>query len=676
MAGLLGIGFRVHAQNPLSRFQGLGGGGRTAGPGDTLQHRKNDTITINFRYLDSSRLQKMDSSVRDFSKKIPQPPTYINLGNLGTPARDLIFSPRMKSGWDPGWHAYDLYVYSTDDIKFYNTTKPYTELSYLIGSKVESLIGVMHTQNIGPNLNFMFEYRLINSPGTFQNQNTNHNNYRFSVWHRSKNKRYQAFFALVASKLQASENGGLSNDSDLNSIAYTDRATAPVRLGNNLPKPLGNPFSSNVSTGTKYTTGTFLLRQQYDLGQKDSVVTDTTVIPLFYPRLRLEHTISYTTYHYRFLDRSVPPDYTLDSAYYEDNYHLNYIKPLDTFFREVRWKDLTNDFSFYTFPDAKNPQQFLKLGASLQLLTGVYDTSNLIYGSLINITHKMNENNLFVHGEYRNKTRNQKWDIEAFGKLYVKGLNTGDYNASISLKRLLSKRIGYLELGFQNTNRTPSRAFDPNSPLYYDTPKSFSKENITNIFATIERPQSHLRLRGSYYLMSNYSYFSGYYKEEQQSALFNLLQVSLQKEFIIHGPWKWRTLVVMQQVAGSSPVHVPLIVTHNQVGYDGNLGFQHLNISFGLELRYFTGYKADGYSPLTGQFYSQNDTTVRQHLPDITAYLHFRIRTFTAYVRTENLNTARAGATGFGFSNNNFVAPNYPSPGLLIRIGIFWGFIN
>ncbi|HZE85141.1 MAG TPA: putative porin, partial [Puia sp.] len=250
------------------------------------------------------------------------------------------------------------------------------------------------------------------------------------------------------------------------------------------------------------------------------------------------------------------------------------------------------------------------------------------------------------------------------------------YNASISLKRLLSKRIGYLELGFQNTNRTPSRAFDPNSPLYYDTPKSFSKENITNIFATIERPQSHLRLRGSYYLMSNYSYFSGYYKEEQQSALFNLLQVSLQKEFIIHGPWKWRTLVVMQQVAGSSPVHVPLIVTHNQVGYDGNLGFQHLNISFGLELRYFTGYKADGYSPLTGQFYSQNDTTVRQHLPDITAYLHFRIRTFTAYVRTENLNTARAGATGFGFSNNNFVAPNYPSPGLLIRIGIFWGFIN
>ena len=45
---------------------------------------------------------------------------------------------------------------------------------------------------------------------------------------------------------------------------------------------------------------TYLMRQQYDLGQKDSiVVNDTTVVPLFYPRVRFEHTISYNTYKYR-----------------------------------------------------------------------------------------------------------------------------------------------------------------------------------------------------------------------------------------------------------------------------------------------------------------------------------------------------------------------------------------
>src|ERR1700759_1566317 len=89
---LSGAGLR--AQNPLSRFGNIGGGGRGGGT-DTLAHRKEDTISINFRYLDSSRLLQLDSSILDFSRRIPRPNTWINLGNLGTPARDLVFTPRM-----------------------------------------------------------------------------------------------------------------------------------------------------------------------------------------------------------------------------------------------------------------------------------------------------------------------------------------------------------------------------------------------------------------------------------------------------------------------------------------------------------------------------------------------------------------------------------------------------
>jgi len=94
-------------------------------------------------------------------------------------------------------------------------------------------------------------------------------------------------------------------------------------------------------------------------------------------------------------------------------------------------------------------------------------------------------------------------------------------------------------------------------------------------------------------------------------------------------------------------------------------------------MRYFTPYKADGYSPVVGQFFTQTETTIKQKLPDISGYLNFRIRSFTAYVRAENLNTMQVnGASGFGFTNNNLVAPHYPYPGLRIRIGIFWSFVN
>ena len=132
----------------------------------------------------------------------------------------------------------------------------------------------------------------------------------------------------------------------------------------------------------------------------------------------------------------------------------------------------------------------------------------------------------------------------------------------------------------------------------------------------------------------------------------------------------------MQQVAGSSPVHVPLLVSFNQVGYDGSFGFKNLFASFGVEVRYISAYKADGYSPLTGQFFSQGDSTVRQHLPDLSMYLHFRVRSFTSYLRVEGLNAIAFSPNGFGFYHNNFVAPSYPSAGMVIRFGFIWGFIN
>jgi hypothetical protein len=664
----------LHAQDPLSRFRNFGGGGGGQKGADTLAHRKADTITINYRYLDSSRYLRMDSSVYDFSRKVPQPPTWINLGNTGAPARDLVFTPRMISGWDPGWHAYDLYAFKVDETRFYHTTKPYTELGYLLGSKSEQFIDVQHTQNIRPNWNFAFEYRLINAVGAFQNTNTNHNNYRLSSWYQSKNKRYQNFFVLVASKITASDNGGLQNPTDLDSLAYTNQATLPVRLGNGLARASSNPFAPIIITGTRYNTATLVMRQQYDLGQKDSIVTDTTVIPLFYPRLRLEHNISYSTYRYQFTDYSVSGTYSLDSTYYADAMHRPYVLPTDSFMRRDKWTDVTNDFSIYQFPDSKNPQQFIKVGASLQLLHGIFDTS--ITNNVVT-AHRVKAQNEFIHGEYRNKTRNQKWDIEAFGKLYLNGLNSGDYNASISLRGLIGRRIGYLQLGFQNTNRTPSFVFDQASSFYLDTSRrTFAKENTTHLFAAFEQPQLKLILKGSYYLMSNYAYFEDYYKQRQASTLFNLLQITAQKEFDVARHWKWRALAVVQQVAGSSPVHVPLLTLYNQFGYEGNLGFRNLLIDFGTEVRYISWYKADGYVPLSGQFFTQNDTTVHQHLPDINLYLHFRIRSFTAYVRAENLNTMAFNPVGFGFYHNNFVTPNYPTPGLLIRFGFFWGFVN
>ncbi len=647
------------------KLQQIGGSGGLGSPGsgggnDSLQSRNKleDSITIRFRYLDSTGTYLLDSSINDFTKRFPVPATHIHLGNTGTASRSLLFSPLLTAGWDPGFHALDAYKWKLEQVRFFNTTRPYSELNYVLASRAEQIIEVMHTQNIKPDWNFAFQYRFINSPGFFKNQKSNHNNYLLTSRFQSTNRRYQAWVVLLSNQLKSAENGGMKTDKDyLQDPIYKNRFNIPTNIGGDTEFET-DFFNTKIGTGNKYSEFTFLLRQQFDLGKKDSLVTDSTVIPLFFPRLRFEHTFQFNKRKYIF------EDYLADSVYYQDFYDRTLPDPTDTVYLKDGWKEMINDFSIYQFPDAKNQQQYIRLGAALQNMAGQFTGGNNKFY------------NVFGHFEYRNKTRNLKWDMTAFGKLYFVGLNSGDYEARASLQRFVSRKAGYLQLGFENVNRTPSFIYDSRSSFYLlPSSNSFKKENITHLSASLSQPLSRLNLSAHYYLLTNYSYITNYYELKQESTLFNVLQIGLQKVIRVGKRWTWHADVYFQQTIGDAPVNLPLIYTRNRFGYEGNLGFPNLNIAFGTEVRYHTPYKAAGYSPVIGQFYFQDSVTIRNSVPQIDGYVHFRIRPFKLFFRAENLNTAN-WQEGFGFTNNNFTAPGYAMPGLVFRLGIFWSFVN
>ncbi|MBK7306881.1 MAG: hypothetical protein IPI88_07440 [Chitinophagaceae bacterium] len=116
-----------------------------------------------------------------------------------------------------------------------------------------------------------------------------------------------------------------------------------------------------------------------------------------------------------------------------------------------------------------------------------------------------------------------------------------------------------------------------------------------------------------------------------------------------------------------------MLFTRTRLAYEG-VFFKNLNLSTGIEARYFTPFESYNYSPVMGQFTPQ-DTFKLKNLPDIAAFFHFRIKSFSAFIRAENLNTV-SFANGFGFTNNNFAAPHYPTQGFILRFGIRWGFVN
>jgi hypothetical protein len=640
--------------------------GRPTGPankmkgGDSLQQRDNneDSITVFYRMYDSSRIHFLDSSVNDYYKRYAVPISNVLLGNLGAPTKSLIFSPNLNPGFDQGIHGYDNYRFTIQNTRVFQTTRPYTELGYLLGPRAEQTIQVLHTQNIRPAWNALFEFRLVNSPGQFANANTSHGNIRLSSSFATKNKRYSGNFMFINNRNRASESGGILSDTFLSSknSAYGQRFNIPTWIGPNASVNV-NPFSTNITTGIDNKNQVLFFRHQYDLGQKDSTYdADSAVVYLFYPRFRVQHTLKYSSDSYSFSDALTSSDN------YNQQYWLRYglkivDKPLTL---KDSWKDLTNEGAIVLFPEKNNQEQFFKAGAGYQLLQGQFGQSS------------ENFSNLYLLGEYRNRTRNRKWDINASGRFYLAGFNAGDYNAKISLQSNLGKKLGILEVSFQNINRSPSFVYDPRSSFLLIGNPSFNKENWTVLGANLYIPALQMHLTADYYLISNYLYWNDFYNATQQSTLQNVLHIGGEKTIKISRRWNWYTEVHFQQSTGSD-INLPAVYTRNRLVYEGQF-YKNLVMAAGLDTRYYSPYQADDWSPFNGQWVVQNKTNISNR-PDIAAFLQFRIRGLRIYLRAENINTV-SFANGFGFTKNNMAAPLYPTPGFMLKIGFYWTFVN
>lgn len=625
---------------------------------DTLgfEHRDDskDSISINYTYFDSTRKWKLDSSIADFDSYYSITSKYVALGNNGAAARSLIFSPVLSAGFDYGFHAFDIYQFTFEQTKLYNTTKPFTSISYQLASGKEQMVKVNHTQNLKPNFNIGADYKLITAPGFFTSQNANHKSFRLFGDYAGKKKRYHATMIYLGNNIRNSENGGIQNTADLLDPNRKDRYSVPVNLGgaaafNN------NPFVTSVLTGNLYRNSGLLLRQSYDFGRGEEIkINDSDVVYKYHPSIRLQYT--FRTDRNSFLYNDV----NADSTVYSNWYNLQLPTTKDTVSFSEKWNTSTHELSIIQYPNPENLSRFFMAGANYQQLSGKLSEGAI---SLSNFSLK---------AEFRNLTKNKKWEMLLKSQYFLKGYNEGDYDISAYLFRSFPVYKSNLSLFFNHANKTPSFIFDQRSSFLSDQHKIDKKENVFLFGGMLNHP--FINLGVSNYIITNLPYFSDYYHRQQYTKTIALLQLSASKDFHLTKKWVLRTECVFQKTDEQSPIKVPLFFTRTRLAYEGHF-FKNLDISTGLEARYYTTYKANGYSPVVGQFYTQDSVSIN-NLPDVSLFAHFRIRGFAGFLRAENLNTANFSNGGFGWVNNNFAAPWYPTQGFMIRFGIQWWFVN
>lgn len=615
---------------------------------------KNEKARITYKTLQSEKEYAPDTSLHTFHRRPFLQPWYHNLGNTGSPTTNMAFTPEFRVGPTLGYHVFDVYRYDIDSVRFYNTNRPYTSFGYQLGSKLEQIASIMHTQNIKPNWNFAAAYRKINSPGFYQLQRSNNDNAYLSTNYQSKNLHYKLNAAFTYNKEQQDENGGIINDSLLNDPNYSDRRTIRVRFQNDAFVTSSTvPRSSVTNTLRDYSV---LLQHGYTLGHTDTLYSkDSTSYSLqLTPRFGITHRLEITSEKYRY------KDLTPDSSRYDFMFQHAFTRTKDSVFMQQNWLKFDNRVMLNGFLGKRSDQLLVSAGIGARI-----DDFKTGYDSIRN-RNKDNILSNYLVGELRKEAiKPGQWYYRADAMFYLTGDNAGNSLLSGSVGKSIGK-WGDIIAGFNQQIGSAPYNYTTYHILFDSISKSFNKESITQLYAGIASDKLKLSAGVRNYLVSNYIYLNQNQQFDQYSSAFNVTEIWLQKMF------RWHSIVldneiIYQQNTGKGPVNIPTFMGRHQLSIESYILHSSLYIATGVETRYHTPYEPAGYSPFFNRFYYQTGYTVT-NTPELSVFFNFRIRNFRAYIMGDQIQQA--------FSRNVIYAPGYPGQNLMLRFGFNWVMIN
>lgn len=617
-----------------------------------------ETVRISFKKANSSIDGYPDTSIHTFHRKPFTQPWYRNLGNLGSPTRNLFFTPENEGRTGPslGYHVFDVYRFDADSVLYYNTNRPYSAFHYELGSKLEQTMQILHTQNIKPNWNFAVQYRKINSQGFYKIQRTNQDHGSVTTNYQGPKQHYNLKAAFVYNLAQQDENGGIASDTFLSQDRYNDRRTIPVYYD----EPNYSIRRSSVTT--RQRDFNILVQHDYTWGRRDTLYNaDSTQ---FYfelvPRFRIAHRLDLGSQKYIFKD--IRPD-SVDYA----SFFRRTFATLDSVYSQQQWTWVDNRFTLNGILGRRESPLLFNAGIGNRV-----DNFRTFY---IAGDDRRNVLGNYLVGELRKDAlKSGQWGYKATAQFYFTGEAAGNFLLDASVGKDMGRRWGSLTAGFkQSLSDAPYNYTRFQNQFYLET-HSLANESITQLYATVESERLGLSGGLRNYVVGNYIYLADSLNRisnerlqvRQSSAAFNLTQAWLRKTFFF-GRFVLDNELAFQQIAGDAPLEVPLLLGRHQLSYEAYLFGKALKIATGIDVRYHTDYKSAGYSPLYNRFYYQ-DTYSTGTIPEASVFFNFKVKRFRAYLMGDQLQRI--------FGVQNMPVAGYPSPDVMVRFGFDWVLVN
>ena len=616
-----------------------------------------ERVRISYRKAGSVKDLYPDTSIHTFHRRPFSQPWNQDLGNSGSAMRSLFFAPdnRGRTGPSLGYHAFDAYRIDADSVLYYNTNRPYSAFSYQLGSKLEQFMRIIHTQNVKPNWNFAVQYYKFNSPGYYKIQRINHDNGSLSTNYQSRNQRYQLNGAIVYNLQQQDENGGIVADSFLSQGRYSDRRTVPVGLDNT------GYSTRRSSVTTRLRDFNVLLQHGYTWGRRDTIYNADSTQYYFklVPRFRVAHRMEIGSQRYKF--NNVQPDSTIWSSFFNNRFAT-----YDSVFMQQQWTWVDNRLMLEGF--LGKPENQLQFSAGIGNRIDNFKTSYITGSSKENILSN------YLSATIRKEAlQSGQWAYNAALQFFITGPASGNFSLQAAVGKDFGK-WGQLEAGFGQQLSAAPYNYTLLQNQYYTQATSLGNESITQLYITLRSDWLGLSGGVRNYIMGNYIYLTdtlhrvsnGRMQILQSGTAFNLTQAWLRKAFHF-GHFVLDNELAFQQIAGSAPIDVPQLLGRHQLSYENHLFKKALKIATGIEARYHTAYKPQGYAPFYNRFYYQ-DTYTTDNEPVASVFFNFKVKRFRAYVMGDQMQRL--------FGVHNVPTPGYPTQEMMIRFGFDWVMVN
>lgn len=422
--------------------------------------------------------------------------------------------------------------------------------------------------------------------------------------------------------------------------------------------------NKRISVFGKAAADSLLLAE--DVTKKDTEWLKNEYVPV----TSFIHTLKFDNY------RRIYEAYDTPENYYAEKFNIDNPLGGDSIYDKTKHYSLKNTVGIAML---EGFNKWAKAGLK------IFATSELRYFALPALnggTTSYNEHNMSI-GAQISKTEGRTLHYSALAESWVTGEDAGqiklDLNADLNFKLFGDTVQLAANAYFYRLNPTFFYRHYHSQHLWWDN--GLSKEIRSRIEGIFRLNKTRTALRISFDNMKNYTYFAQKYtvtesygradntvSVRQNTGGISLLTMQLNQDLSL-GPINWENSVTYQKSSNDDILAVPALNVYTNLYVKFKIA-KVLSVDLGADVRYFTKYKGQDYSPALGQYTIQDNGEANVKIgnyPIVNIYANMKLKHARFFLMMSHVNAG---------NGEYFLSPHYPINSRVLRFGVSWNFFN